>query len=717
MFPLALGTWLQAGGGQAPPPVRPDPQRPGPTFRVSANYVQVDVIVTDSQGRFIDDLRPEEFQLREDTKPQQIATFELINIPWAPARLLWPDPDAPPIESAAEPDVETNRGGFNGRVYLLVIDDLHINTARTSRARELARHFVERAVGPNDLAAVVSTSGRQHTAQEYTNSRRALAEAIDRVVGRKADSPSIVTLGTPRVGTNDPKSVMPDELLDPTTPALAKITEAPEAERTVRMQQMRASLDTLTQVAMHAAAIRGRRKAIVLIGEGFDYNLVDPLGTPREVRDLVQQMIEAANRANVSIYALDPRGITQGGDEAVDIVGIDHTLQEAWQKSGQTLRQDEGKVAKEGLQVFAEGTGGYAFIDQSTMKEAFDRIRTDNSTYYLLSYSPTNDRRDGKFRAIDVVVSRPGAMVRARKGYVEPKGKAATVAAPVAEVGGESSRVLRDALNNPLPVPGVTIAATAVPFRGSGPTASVLVLAHLSGQSVSFVPEGDKLRGSIELAVVAVDTQGKSRGGDRLEVTMPLGPEMQSLVVKAGMMLETRIDLAPGRYQLSVGARDQLTDRVGTVRYDFEVPDFSAAPLALSGLIVTSRLTGGVPTPRPDARASSLLGGTPVTGRVFEASDDLTVAAEVYDRQTAPHQVDMVTRVRTEGGRVVLRDEQRQTMDPAATAENTAGYVVQVPLGRLDPGTYVLTVEARAVQGQAPPASRDLRFTVRGDAR
>jgi VWFA-related protein len=702
---------LHAGGRQAP---QVNQQRPTPTFRVSASYVEVDVIVTDQQGRFIEDLKPEEFRVREDAKPQQIATFELINVPWAPTRLLWPDSVTPAIESAVEPDVETNLGGFNGRVYLLVIDDLHITAHRTTTARTLARRFVERAVGPNDLAAVVSTSGRQHSGQEYTSNRRALLDAIDRIVGSRASSPSIVTLGEGRVGEKDPRKTDPDEVLEPT---VTKPAVTGDPEKALRMQQMRNLFDTMTQVSAHAASIRGRRKALVLIGEGFDYSLVDALGTPRQVRELLREMIETANRANVSIYALDPRGVTQGGDEAVDFVGIDHISQDAWQKSGQNLRQDEVTASQEGLQVIAEQTGGYAFVDQTAIRDALDRIRTDNSTYYLLSYSPSNDRREGKFRRIDVAVSRPGVVVRARTGYVEPKGKAAGPAAPAVQASAGTSRSLREALNNPLPVPGVTIVATAVPFKGAGPNASVLVLAHISGQSVSFVPDGDKLRGSIELSFVAVDANGRSRGGEDLEVTLPLSPATQAVVARAGLMLEARLALPPGRYQLRIGARDQQSDRVGTVRYDLDVPDFSASPLALSGLVVTSRLAGEVPTPRPDDHADTLLGGTPITGRVFSPADELSVAAEVYTSGSAPHAVEMVTRVRTEGGRLVLRDDQRLSIGSGGAKQSVNGYVVQVPLDKLAPGTYVLTVEARAVEGQAPTASRDLRFTVWGGSR
>src|SRR2546428_14171882 len=97
-----------------PPPAQPQQ----PTFKVNVDYVEVDVVVTDRQGNLVRDLKKEDFQVLEDGKNQSINTFTFVDIPVERAdRPLFA---ALPIE----PDVKTNEKPFDGRVYVMVVDDL-----------------------------------------------------------------------------------------------------------------------------------------------------------------------------------------------------------------------------------------------------------------------------------------------------------------------------------------------------------------------------------------------------------------------------------------------------------------------------------------------------------------------------------------------------------------------------------------------------------------
>ena len=140
-----------------------------PTFKVQVDYVEVDVLVTDQQGRFVPDLAKEDFRVFEDGKPQSVSTFSLVNIPVERAdRPLFA---AQPIE----PDVESNERPFDGRVYVMVLDDLHTNFQRSPRVKAAARQFIERYLGANDLMAVVTTGGSTSGAQEFTEQETAPA--------------------------------------------------------------------------------------------------------------------------------------------------------------------------------------------------------------------------------------------------------------------------------------------------------------------------------------------------------------------------------------------------------------------------------------------------------------------------------------------------------------------------------------------------------------
>src|SRR5687767_11061060 len=185
------GVFLAAQQPAQPQPAAP--QEPPPvTFRVEVNYVEVGAIVTDAQGAVVTTLRAEDFQVLEDGKPQTISAFSHVNIPIERAeRPLFA---AEPIEA----DVQTNEHA-EGRIYLLVLDDIHTDVTRAPRVKAAARRFIDESFGENDLAAVVYTSGRAAASQDFTNNRRLLWSAIDKFTGRKLRSGTLERLEGARV--------------------------------------------------------------------------------------------------------------------------------------------------------------------------------------------------------------------------------------------------------------------------------------------------------------------------------------------------------------------------------------------------------------------------------------------------------------------------------------------------------------------------------------
>jgi len=188
IFGLVLVTILATSATRAEqsasaPPQAPDATaQPGVTFRAEVNYVEVDARVVDAEGNFVSGLTQTDFQILEDGKPQQVTVFSLINLPVE--RTVRPLFANRPIE----PDVQTNQSGYNGRVYLIVLDDMHTAALRSSRVKAAAKQFVQRYLGANDVAAIVHTSGRADAAQEFTSNPRLLVNAIDKFMGRKLRS-------------------------------------------------------------------------------------------------------------------------------------------------------------------------------------------------------------------------------------------------------------------------------------------------------------------------------------------------------------------------------------------------------------------------------------------------------------------------------------------------------------------------------------------------
>src|SRR5436190_21593619 len=212
----------------------PTPPQPPVTFKVEVNYVEIDANVTDAQGNFVRSLTKEDFQILEDGKPQTLNVFSMVDIPIERV-------DPPLFSKAAIPaDVVSNRKPFEGRVFVLVVDDLHTRVNQTSRTRAAARQFVERYVGANDLVAVVNTSGYGKSMQDFTSNRLLALKAIDAALGNKADSAMVAALQDHQM-----KRDMPGTISNPNA-ALNELQ---------RYNNARNSMRTLRN---HAAFISGR---------------------------------------------------------------------------------------------------------------------------------------------------------------------------------------------------------------------------------------------------------------------------------------------------------------------------------------------------------------------------------------------------------------------------------------------------------------------------
>ena len=147
---MAVAVSLAAQQPAPPPPPQGQPQL---TFKVEVNYVEIDATVTDAQGAPVRGLTRDDFQVLEEGRPQALTVFADIALPVVRT-------DAPLFRaSAVEPDVRSNRRDFDGRVFVLLLDDLHTTFSRTGHLRNAALLFIQRFLGANDVAAVVRTSG------------------------------------------------------------------------------------------------------------------------------------------------------------------------------------------------------------------------------------------------------------------------------------------------------------------------------------------------------------------------------------------------------------------------------------------------------------------------------------------------------------------------------------------------------------------------------
>jgi VWFA-related protein len=714
---LVLATALAAAQQPAPPASAAAPEV---TFKVEVNYVEEDVRVVDRDGNFVRGLKHEDFQVFEDGKPQKVETFGMVDIPnTRPRKPLYMGTNALPIE----PDVAVNKQVLDGRLYLIVLDDYHVAPLRSQSVRILARRFVLEKLGPDDQAAVVVTSGLRRASQDFTQNRRLLVEAIDNFLGQKLQSSGVQrnekmsremnAAGQPIDDAGDPIQI---------DPANRYIGDDSAAERTFQARQ---SLNSLRSISEWMSAIQGRRKAIVYISEGVDYNLFDiftggdPSNFNFENFNMIQtetyDTISAASRSNVQIYSVDPRGLTAMGQEDIEIGGL---APGAYNLGPKQLMQ-ELQSSQQNLRQLAEETGGVAFVGRNDFDEAFDRIVEENSQYYVLGYYSTNEKRDGKLRNISVrVAGHQDAQVTYRKRYAAPRGRAPrnTAAGKPLDPNRSLNADLVNTMASPLPKTGIQLRVSAIAKKGAGKTTDVEVLIDTLGKDLTFTEKNGTFTNKLSMQVGVFNKEGKSVFAERPDVDLNLRPESHTRVSESSVRILRHLSLPPGRYQLRVAAQDSAKLKQGSAHLDIEVPDFTKEPVAISNLalaVSADRSVYSPPKPGFDP-FNGLLPGAPSALREFPNGSEIAVAMEVYVNKPTPvHRFDVTTTVRADDGRVVFSHSVERSTDELHGTPGGFGFSARIPIQNWTPGLHVLEVVAKSRLSDVAPASRVIQFEVK----
>ena len=543
-------------------------------------------------------------------------------------------------------------------------------------------------MGVNDVAAVVYLSGRADHGQDFTNNPRLLLTSIDRLIGRKLTSPT---------------AAITREFNRPAVQALLEIGDANfvqdplEFERTWRARQ---AMDTISQLAEFMEGVRGRRKTMILVSEGLLFNIYDPFSASASaVLDESRDAIAAATRANVSIYALDPRGLFAAEDlvlsansPAADSGRISDESPDL--NIGLRSLNDEFRLSQQSLQVLAERTGGFAAINRNVLSDVFARIVRENSVYYVLGYYSTNERRDGQYRSLEVRLRRPGLEVRFRDGYVAARGRAPEVEAvpgdnPVREA-------LRNALTSPLDVTGLSLTVFAAAFKGVAPNAMVPVTVELDASSLNFEEREGTFNARLSVTLMVADGTGDPVTSDQHDITLALRPETLERARERGVRMVSELALPPGQHRLRVVVVDE-TGRAGSVSYDLDIPNFAAEPFSMSGVALTAASADQMVTARAQDGLGQLLPGPPIATREFASGDVLAFFAEIYENAPGvpAHGLDFTTTLRAEDGGVVFRSQEERSSTELVDGRGGYGYAGRVPLD-VGPGLYVLRVEGRS---------------------
>lgn len=631
-----LATALAAIVAQAAPA-----QQPAPRFRAGVDVVQVAVVARDGAGNPVTDLASSDFEVLEDGVSQRVVAFARVSLPMFRPAAAAARPAAPDIPL----DVATNESLAAARIFVLVLDALHVAPVRTLTVRQQARQFVEERVGPGDLAAVFSPGGPPAATADFTNDRARLLAAIDSFTSSKLTSATVEraeelarasTTGIVMHGGKDPS----------------------DGERAGRAQALSATLEAL---ARHLERVPGRRKALLLFSEGIDYDTTDVMGeTQRYASDVMRAMERALNalmRTNVAMYSVDPRGLASGQGDLIQTPVYTSRPGDPGVPSERDVEAEQDRALRS-LRDAAVATGGFLATDLG-LARAFERIAAETSEYYVLGYTPARPSKPGERRKIEVRISRPGVTVTARRGYVVPApARASTrpaeslpddlapspmarpgrarapmpggvtapeVPRPVAGVSSE----LTELLASPLPATGLGLRVQAVAFKGDRSRRDVQIVIEVLGSGLRFDEREGRAEERIDLALVTVDDRGRAGNGRSTTIEMRLPAADAARVKTTGVRWLSKLDLPPGRHQLRIAARAAKSGTSGLVTHVVDVPRFDPDRMFMSGVTLTS-LPSVLMMTRGKGWLEATLDTPPSAGRTFVGGDQVTAAVDVH---------------------------------------------------------------------------------------
>ena len=378
-------------------------QTPAPVLRATSDLVRIDVEVTDKSGKAIKGLRPEQFIVTDDGKAQTIATFSYEDIEQvetaatvdAKPIVVPVDNEGPNTPSAAAASDQLR----DRRLIVLFFDLTSMQSDDLIRAHDAADKFVKQQMTKADVVAVVAFSSKLTVLANFTNDHALLEKAIAQITENSTADLSNPLSATAENGEYDVQeytgaAYTPDE------------TEF----NVFNTDQKLAAVEGLANVL---GGIPGR-KALVEFTGGITQ-------TGEENRTQLRAATDAANRADVSIYSLDSRGLfaTPPGGDATTNAATGNSMFTGASVFHQT---DQREDSRDTLATLSTDTGGKAFFDLGDLSDAFPKIQQENGGYYLVGYNLGADvKRDGRWRTIHVKVNVPGAHVRYRDGYYAPR--------------------------------------------------------------------------------------------------------------------------------------------------------------------------------------------------------------------------------------------------------------------------------------------------------
>ena len=668
---------------------------------IKSHLVNIDVVVKDKRGKFVTDLKAEDFAVVENGVPQKVVFFD------------------PPLTggggaAAVKTDAAVTLEGSRARarqprnIISLVLDGNTTDLANMRQSMAGAVKYIRERVTDADRVAVFSVSSGLQLLQPFTNDRGRLVAAVERAHTSTNSSKNFeqrdiaenIARLSEKGAAAQSNEAAPGQGQMLSGPAQAENMLAARVLKQYQLlrsvlgqQQTRPVLAALAAICEGQRAVPGK-KTLVLFSQGF----VAPASLDWQVRST----IDIANRANVSIYVIDAAGLRAsapaggGPVPASPLAGVSGIVSQEERIRAVGGENVFDRARFEGidgefdiLYRISEESGGRFIKNTNDIARGLTRVDDEIRSRYTLGYQSTDANFDGGFRKVKLEVRRPDVEVVTRPGYY------AVAPDEVVPLSPEDKKLLAgfDAAEAN---PALPLSVELVPFRSDAGLHTVPVSMELPPAAVKFERRDERQHMHLDFLGVVREGPGRilSRLGSSFDVS--LTDEQYRAILNNNIFFRQDMALAPGDYTVELVVRDRLSGKVAAKRERLNVPEagaeFSATRVVLSRHAEPAR--GAAEDVFRDGEA--LIRPTP--GRVFTAADNLIIFFKLYnaaaDPATAKASV-RVTVILSKDGKAVAKPFGYDLTGGAQGALPGLTFAKFVPLAGLAPGRYEAAVESR----------------------
>ena len=628
IFIILLTATVSAQTPEATPP----PITGEDVVKISTNLIQVDVTVTDKKGNIVKDLKPEEFEIYENGKKQEITNFSFISA--EQEKITKEESVAVENNEVSAPPTAIKPDQIR-RTIAIVIDDLTLSFQSTYYARRAVKKFVDEQMQPGDLVAIIRTGGGIGALQQFTSDKRILYAAIEKIRWQ--------SYGSGGIGAFSPIEATPLEKAKVLGGAVSDAIseEAIKAEKDFIRGNSEFREDIFATGTLGAInyIVRGMkelpgRKSIMLMSDGFQLftQNKDGFSNSTRVLDSLRGLVDLANRSSVVVYTMDPRGLQALGATAQDdffalsAQAIEERLSD---------RRDKLFNTQEGLVYLAKQTGGFAYINQNDLNRGFTKMLDDQS-YYLIGYQPDSeifDVENRRFNKLEIKVKRDNTDVRYRSGFFGvtdeniERPKNLTPYQQIAQ-----------ALTSPFAVNDINLNLNTVFRSDEKSNYFINSFLYISIKDLKFTDEpGEMKKAVFDLLAISFGDNGVALDTISKTYTVNVKAETYQKLLTEGFIYNFTFPIEKaGAYQMRVAIRDHATEKVGSSSQFIEVPKLSKKRLTLSGMVIENlsrelweKGENTIPSKDSNLKSPNVLADTAL--RVFKRGTVLRYGFEVYN--------------------------------------------------------------------------------------